>query len=211
MHVPRVVRVKPRRWQPEDGLLRLAGLEPFEKAAGERGFTLAEALVALALLATALASMGQLAAIAAGANLEARQVSALTAAAFDKMEQLRALAWGFDALGLPVSDATSDASRVPSAGTGGHGLMPSPPGTLDADTAGYCDYLSADGSWKGSGPGIPTGAVYVRRWTISPLQSNPEALVLTVRAGRIPQSAGSGNYPLTGAATLHTIRVRVGG
>ena len=181
-----------------------------DAAPSEPGFSLVEALVALALLAIALASMGQLAVVSVGANIEARHASALTAAAFDKMEQLRALAWGFDAFGLPVSDTSSDASRVPSLAAGGQGLMPSPPGTLDADTQGYCDYLSADGAWKGSGPGVPPGAVYVRRWAVAPLASNPDALVLSVHAGRVPP-AGSATYPLVGAATLTTIRIRAGG
>jgi len=174
------------------------------------GFSLVDALVALALLAITLASMGQLAVVSAGANLEARHTSALTAAAFDKMEQLRALAWGFDALGLPVSDFSSDASHVPSLAAGGQGLMPSPPGTLETDISGYCDYLSVDGSWKGSGPGVPVGSAYVRRWAVSPLTSNPDALVLSVHAGRLPP-AGSAGYALTGAVTLTTIRTRSGG
>ncbi len=177
------------------------------------GFSLLEALVAVTLLAVVLTSIGQLGVVAVASGIEARHQSVLTAAAVEKMEQLRALAWGHDGSNLPVSDTTSDVSHVPSRASGGPGLLPSPAGTLDHDTPGYVDYLAADGSWLGSGSPPGGGAVYVRRWSVTPLASHPlDALVFVVRAGRFAQpSGGAASTDLAGAVTLATIRIRAGG
>jgi len=89
-----------------------------------RGFTTIEALVALAILVTALVSLGQVVVGATRATVVSAATSTAVLLAVDKMEQLRAMAWTVDAIGRPVSDA---------------GLAPSPVDALDRDAAGYAD------------------------------------------------------------------------
>lgn len=205
MALASAVRVDPDPAQPENS----------EADPRHRGFSLIEALIALALLALVLGSVGQLAVAAVVANGEARHVSALTAAALEKMEQLRGLAWGYDDLGMPVSDTTSDVSVFPPRPAGGRGLLPSPEGTLDADTPGYVDYLAANGSWTGNAFLPGSGSIYVRRWAVSPLAACPgDGLVLRVRAGRLAVDPPSGGLPgprLASETVLITIRIRAGG
>lgn len=80
-----------------------------------RGFTTLEAVVALSLLVTALASLGQAVSAAARAANRAGARSTAVMLAVDKMEQLRA---------EPV-------------------VVPSPRDALDRDAAGYSDAPSA--------------------------------------------------------------------
>jgi hypothetical protein len=48
------------------------------------------------------------------------------------------------------------------------------------------DYLDAYGAWVGTGAAPPVGAVYVRRWSVEPLPTNPNnTLVFQVLVGRI--------------------------
>jgi hypothetical protein len=62
-------------------------------------------------------------------------------------------------------------------------LTPSPDDSLSANVAGYVDYLDRDGNSLGGGAQIPTETVYVRRWSIEPLPTNPNnTLVLQVLA-----------------------------
>jgi hypothetical protein len=57
---------------------------------------------------------------------------------------------------------------------GGTGLTASPVNTLQITTNGYVDYLAADGTQLGGGAAPPTGTVYIRRWMIEPLPTNPD-------------------------------------
>jgi hypothetical protein len=101
------------------------------------------------------------------------------ALALQKVEQLRALSWTFDAAGTPISDTTTDTTTTPERPTGGTGLMASPPGALDDNVSGYCDFLDAAGASLGSGSSLPSGAVFVRRWSIDRLPTG-DALVIQV-------------------------------
>jgi hypothetical protein len=57
----------------------------------------------------------------------------------------------------------------------------SPAGTLDANVAGYVDYLPAGGDWAGTGHVPPVTARYIRRWSVSPLPEDPgNTLILQV-------------------------------
>jgi type II secretory pathway pseudopilin PulG len=153
---------------------------------GEAGFSLAETLVATLLLATALASTAQLMVIATRANQAAQRATFSATLAQEKMEQLRGLTWGFDDLGLPVSDFTTNLSVHPAANDG-VGLQPSPDGTLSTNTAGYVDYVNRFGTSLGGGVNPPNGTAYVRRWSVEPLPTNPnntlifQVLVFAVR------------------------------
>src|SRR5689334_7712849 len=153
----------------------------------DRGFTLVEVVVAGALLVVAAAGVAQLIAIAIRANRIARGQTVTTMTAAQKMEELRALVWAYDASGGLRSDASSDVSRDPAA-SGGTGLSVTPAGSLDRSIDGCVDYLDASGHWMGSGAAVPAAAVYVRRWAVLPLASDPShTRVLVVLAAAIEE------------------------
>ena len=171
----------------------------------ERGFSLIEVLVATTILTVALTALAQLFAMSTRANDSAHITTYASVLAQQKMEQLRGLTWGFDTLGLPQSDTTTDLTVVPERTTGGTGLSPSPAGTLGKNTLGYCDFLDAAGTSLGGGTVPPVATVYTRRWTVEPLPTNPNnTLILqvlvtrsrnrgaadsTVSVGRLPDEA----------------------
>src|SRR5258705_1884004 len=95
------------------------------------------------------------------------------------MEQLRSLTYAFDPLGLPLTDLDTDITVVPELPNGGTGLRPSPAGALGADTAGYVDYLDANGTSLGGLAAMPPpGAAYIRRWSVEPLPINPDNTIV---------------------------------
>lgn len=154
-------------------------------AVRQSGFVLLEALLAIALLIVISIGVAQLFAIAAADARNARDRTMATVLASAKLEQLESLAWDYVPApagmpAIPRSDWVSDLSREPqtSAGTG---LLQAPPGTLDADTPPYVDFLDASGRWVGTGPGPPARAVYIRRWAVQSLPANPsDALIFQV-------------------------------
>jgi hypothetical protein len=150
-------------------------------SSSESGFSLIEVLVATGLLATAVVSLAQLFALSTRSNIGARNIGYTSILAEQKVEELRALSWGFDSQGLPTSDITTDTSVSPEIPTGGTGLSPSPPTALQENTPGYVDYIDQFGNKLGGGSNPPDGAVYTRRWSISPLPTNPNnTLILQV-------------------------------
>jgi type II secretory pathway pseudopilin PulG len=167
----------------------------------ESGFSLVEVLVGTLLLATSLAALAQLFGLATRSNIDARSTTYSAVLAQQKIEELRALTWGFDPQGLPLSDVTSNTAVSPETAAGGTGLAPSPAGSLGANTAGYVDYIDQFGSKVGSGGAVaPANTVYVRRWSIEPLPSNPNnTLVLQVLVFRNNRDRGSAD---TGAGTV---------
>jgi prepilin-type N-terminal cleavage/methylation domain-containing protein len=146
---------------------------------GDEGFTLVEVLVSILLISVMAVGVAQMFALAIRTNQAARHQTSTTILAAQKMEQLRSLTWGYDddGLGLPVSDTTTDLSADPFTGMG-DGLNPSPASALDSNTP---DYLDARGNWVGNGGAVPPAAVYIRRWSVEPLPTNPNnTLVLQV-------------------------------
>ena len=159
-------------------------------AAGERGFSLLEVLFATTMLVVGVAGLAQLFALSTRTNTSARATTFASLLAQQKMEQLRGLTWGFDTLGLPLTDTSTNIAAAVESPTGGTGLTPSPTGTLGSNTNGYVDYLDATGKSLGSGSNPPQGTVFVRRWSIEPLPTNPNnTLVLQVLVFR------NGNRP----------------
>ena len=158
----------------------------------EQGFGLVETLVSVGLLTAVSVGVAQLFAVAALANHDAKSRTSTSILAVEKMEQLRSLTWGMETqpggdIGLPVSDTVTDLSVEPHA-TGGPGLLPSPGGTLEINTAFYVDYLGPDGQWLGTGGSPPSGTVYIRRWAVDPLPTSPsDTLVLQVLATTLKQ------------------------
>ncbi len=150
----------------------------------ESGFSLVEVLVATGILMVGVVALGQMFYMSTTANRVARVSTMATMLAEQKMEQLRSLTWGFDTLGLPLSDTSTDISKSPVT-AGGTGLSPSPPGTLTKNTTGYVDYCDQYGNWVGSGDTPTAGTVYIRRWSIEPLPTNPNnTLILQVLVTR---------------------------
>jgi type II secretory pathway pseudopilin PulG len=151
----------------------------------ESGFSLVETLVATTLLALALTSLAELFAVSVKNNAIAKNGTFTSILAAQKMEQLRGLTWGFDILGLPISDTATDTSVSPETPAGGTGLAPSPSNTLQANTNGYVDYLDATGGALGGGSVVPNNTAYIRRWMVEPLPTNPNnTLILQVLVTR---------------------------
>jgi len=173
------------------------------------GFTLAEICVAMMLVAIAATGIAGLCTLAIVVCDAARVQTSAAILASQKIEQLRALAWTTDASGIAVSDSTSDLSREPAA-IGGAGLGPSPADSLDANVAGYVDFLGAAGDWVGTGALPPPSARYIRRWRVKPLAGTPDALVLQVLVTTTRQDrlAPRPRSRLAGDALVTTVLVR---
>lgn len=152
------------------------------RSLGEGGFSLIETMVATLLLASALVTTAQLLVIATRANTNAQKQTFTSTLAQEKLEQLRGLAWGFDEMGLPVSDFTSNLTVDPPLANGGVGLRPSPGDSLATNLAGYFDFLDRNGATiPATGNEPPPNASYVRRWSVEPLPTNPNnTLILQV-------------------------------
>jgi type II secretory pathway pseudopilin PulG len=138
----------------------------------EAGFSLLETMVATLLLATGLVATAQMFALATRGNIAAQRSTYTATLAQEKMEQLRGLTWGFDAVGLPIQDYTTNISVEPPADDG-LGLQPSPDNALSANVAGYVDYVDRAGNTLGGGPFPPANTTFVRRWSVEPLPTNP--------------------------------------
>ncbi len=187
-------------------------LEKF--GSSERGFSLAETLFAVGILATVSMGVAQLFGVAARNNQGAKSETSATTLATKKMEQLRSLTWGFDqtGLGLPLTDTSTDLSVEPPAATGA-GLNPSPPNTLSTNVAGYFDYVATDGTWTSNQDDQPNGGAFIRRWSVSPLPTNPNnTLVLQVYVTTVVRdsrrTAGQAVRKMPGDAWLVSVRTR---
>jgi len=180
----------------------------------EAGFSLMETLVATLLLAVSLVSVAQLFALSTTANLRAKTTTVASVLAQQKMEQLRSLAWGFDRTGLPVSDFVTDTAGDAPAAAGGKGLSSSPNDSLTNNVNGYVDYVDGTGHALGGGTNPPEGTLYVRRWSVEPLPTNPNnTLVLQVFVFRIDGRANTmaSNQPVSRfpeEARLVTVKTR---
>lgn len=144
----------------------------------EAGFSIVEVLVATGLLASALVALAQLFAIATATNQAARNSTLTMVLAEQKIEQLRALQYTFDNAGLPIQDTETDLAVYPPAATGGKGLSPHTDNTLQANTNGYVDYLDHWGRTLGGGTVIPDNTAFIRRWSVEPLPTNPNNVVI---------------------------------
>lgn len=179
------------------------------------GFSLVEVLVAMGLLTAVSLGVAQLFALSTRANLVAKGATSTTAMAEQKLEQLRGLTWGFDmeGQGLPVSDTTTNLAVTPPTHDGS-GLNPSPSDALEQNTAGFVDFLDGGGSWVGTGSAPPATAVYIRRWSIQPLPTNPnntlviQVLVTPVTSEQARVESQYTRTRMAGDALLVTVRTR---
>ena len=156
------------------------------------GFSLVETLVATALLATAVVSLAQLFGLATRSNIGSRNTTYAAVLAAQKLEELRALTWGFDAQGLPVSDLATDTAAVSESAAGGTGLSAAPATALRENTSGWVDYVDRLGRKLGGGEDPPRNAAYTRRWAVQPLPANPNTLILQVLVTRL-RNRGAAN------------------
>jgi hypothetical protein len=178
----------------------------------ETGSTLIEVLVATIIMVTGLLGMSQLFLLSTMNNTSSRSDTYSTVLAEQKLEQLRALAYGFDMAGLPVTDIETDTSVTPPDPTGGTGLQPSPNTALQTNTNGFVDHVDGQGVIVGNGVNPPASAVYTRRWSVEPLPTNPNnTIVLQVLVTPIRNrgQADQGNVNrLAGEARVMTIKTR---
>lgn len=180
-----------------------------------RGFSLVEVLISMGLLTAVSLGVAQLFALSTRANVIAKGQTSTTAMAQQKLEQLRGLTWGFDmeGLGLPLSDTSTNLSVSPPAHNGS-GLNPSPMDSLEENTAGFVDFIDGSGAWVGTGTTPPGSAVYIRRWSIQPLPTNPNnTLVIQVLVTPVTSEAARVGSAFTrtrmaGDALLVTVRTR---
>jgi type II secretory pathway pseudopilin PulG len=119
----------------------------------QRGFSLVEAIVAMAITITAALGIAQLSIMSVRANRIARSTTIATVLALQKLEQLQSVEWT--------------------------GLKASPPAVLGRNTGGFFDFLDANGGTLEAESSTPAGAVFVRRWALDPLWSG-DALVIQV-------------------------------
>jgi len=183
----------------------------------DNGFSLVEVLIAMVVLTTVSLGVAQMFGYAIGTNVAARSQTSTATLAMQKMEQLRGLTWGYDTetskLGLPLSDTTSDLSTA-TPSTGGPGLNPSPTNALDTNLTYYCDFLDQFGNWVGNGTAPPaTGAMYVRRWSIEPLPTNPNntlvlQVLVTTLAVETARGASSPRRRLPGDGWILSVKTR---
>lgn len=178
------------------------------------GFSLVEVVVSMGLMTAISLGVAQLFAASTKANLVAREQTSTTALAAQKMEQIRSLTWGFDlqGLGLPLTDVTTNLANYPHTADG-NGLNPSPANSLDQNVAGYFDFLDANGAWVGTGTS-PGNAMFVRRWAIVPLPTNPNnTIVIQVLVSPIvnENARGTSSEPrrrMPGDALLTSVKTR---
>jgi type II secretory pathway pseudopilin PulG len=155
------------------------------------GFALLEVLITAGLVVAVAAGGSHVLAIAVRANHGARVRTMASMLAAEKIEELRSLTWSHvttssPAISISSSDVTTDLSRHPATDSG-PGLLPSPPGTLDANVAYYVDYVDGAGRCIEGDDSPPLSAVYIRRWAVRPLASDPDNIlvfqvVVTTRA-----------------------------
>lgn len=185
------------------------------KFRSSRGFSLVEVLVSMGLLTAVSLGVAQLFAISSRANHTAKGQTSTTSMAEQKMEQLRGLTWGYDTAGqgLPVTDTSTNLAVDPQLATGA-GLNPSPAGALDQNVAGYVDFLDANGAYVGTGTTVLATAVYIRRWSIQPLPTNPnntQILQVFVTTAVNEATRPAGDDParrMPGDAKLITVKTR---
>ena len=174
----------------------------------ERGFTLIEVLVAMALLTVAALGGLQLVIVATEMMRDARTQSLAANVAASRLEQLRGLRFEYDGAGVRVTDTSTDLSRDPPV-PGGTGLRPSGAATLDANVAGYVDFLDSRGRWVGNGPAVPPGAAVVRRWAVEAVDASGDLLALQVLARPVTGGRVGAGARVAGEARFVTLRARV--
>jgi type II secretory pathway pseudopilin PulG len=178
----------------------------------ESGFSLVEVMIATGLMATAVVSLAQLFAFSTQTNISSRSTTYASVLAEQKLEELRALSWGYDTQALPLSDTSTNTAVTPETPTGGKGLSPSATTSLAQNTTGFVDYVDSFGNKLGTGENPPDNTAYIRRWSITPLPTNPNNTLIIqvlVTRHRTRGLAEQGNVNrLPDEARMITVRTR---
>lgn len=174
----------------------------------ERGFTLMEVLVALGILCVAALGGIQLVAVATDAMARARVQSTAASLAAARLEQLRALRFEFDAVGVRVTDSSTNLAADPAV-PGGPGLAVSGASSLDANVGGYVDFLDRNGVWVGDGTTAPPRTSFVRRWSVENLDSSGDLVVLQVLVRPVAAGTATGSARVASEVRLVTLRTRL--
>ena len=139
------------------------------------------------MVAVAITALAQLFVIAAQADANARRASFASILATQKIEELRSLGADLTRQGSP---------------------------SLTADIAGACDFLDEYGRSLGSGSSPLPGTVYIRRWSVEPIASDPDTFVVQVavfphvwRSGLNPASPDARAFGGAQIVTVKTLRV----
>ncbi len=161
---------------------------------GERGFSMIEVVVALALLSTIAAGVLAMASVALIQAENQGHLGARTAEyAQDKMEQLLVLAYG---------DQISDTRVFPAGTSGGTGLTVGGSADPANPVAGYVDYLDIRGNLLASaGAAGPPGWFYQRAWEITQETGTMKRIRVTATVAR---SIGNQQRPQATLTTLKT-------
>jgi type II secretory pathway pseudopilin PulG len=184
-----------------------------ESIKSQAGFSLIEVVIATGLLAASVAALGQMFGLSISENTSARNGTFAAVLAEQKIEQLRGLTWGFDSIGLPLSDFSTDTATRVQMPNGGTGLTPSPSNSLTRNADGYVDYLDQFGRILGGGAMPHPQTVYIRRWSVEPLPTNPNnTLILQVVVTRLRDRGGADDEGsvrrLRDEARLMTVKTR---
>ena len=76
---------------------------------------------------------------------------------------------------------------------GGKGLSPHTDNTLQGNTDGYVDYLDHYGRTLGGGTVIPGNTAFIRRWSVEPLPTNPNNVIILQVLVTRQRDRGTGN------------------
>jgi prepilin-type N-terminal cleavage/methylation domain-containing protein len=184
-------------------------MTPRTNSRADAGFTLIEVLMALFLLATVALVLADLTCRAVTITGRARRQAVMTALAQERVAQLVGLSWGLGeaTTTAPVTDVGTDLSGA-SPATGGAGLSVSPLAALSVDTPGYSDFADGRGSWIGSGPTVPPGAAFVRRWRIARVPSTMACLAIEVLVDVVDAAGRRTSVPTAAAVRLITVKTR---
>ena len=168
-------------------------IPPARAPESERGFSIIEVVVAMALLSTVAAGVLAMASLALIQAENQGHLAARTAEyAQDKMEQLLVLAYG---------DQVSDTRVFPAVAAGGTGLAVGGSADPANPVAGYVDYLDIRGNLLvAAGAAGPPGWFYERAWEITQVSGTMKQIRVTTT---VAQSVGNKQRP---EATLTTLK-----
>jgi hypothetical protein len=139
-----------------------------------RGTGLIEALIATAIVVTALGALAALSTLSVRSVLVGRDRTLATAFAQARLDELRSAPGPFAI---------------------------SPADALDREVGGWFEHLDAGGRVLGRDP-LAVGCVFGRRWRVQPHPSQAGMFTISVRAGRCVSGTGQGTCGLTGGAVV---------
>jgi Tfp pilus assembly protein PilV len=164
------------------------------RVSSERGTTLIETMIALAVLLIAMSGLMTLSGLASRTTENNGHLAARTTEdAQDKMEQLLALRYG---------DSTSDTTNpitFPANPTGGTGLSIGGSVNPAAPVAGYVDWLASDGTMLGGGVTPPNNWFYKRVWQVTQFSPTVKLISVTVTTS---WAFGKANLPRSTVTAL---------